>query len=99
MDQHGGHAECVGDQAGMLAAGAAKAVEGVAGDVIAALHGYFLDRVRHVLDRDADEPVGDLLAPAADLVREFRKGLAHRLVVERLLLRRPEDLWKKLRRE
>ena len=72
MDQHACHAERIGDQAGMLAAGAAEAVERIAGDVIAALHGDLLDRVRHVLDRDAEEAVGDFLgrAAVADLVRE-----------------------------
>ena len=71
MDQHRRHAERVGDQAGMLAAGAAEAVEHIARDVVAALHRDLLDRVRHVLDRDRDEAVGDLFrrASVADLAR------------------------------
>ena len=60
MDQHLGHAQRVGDQASVLAAGAAEAVERVARHVVAALQGDFLDRVRHVLDRDPDETVGDV---------------------------------------
>ena len=64
MDQHGGHAERVGDQAGVLAAGAAEAIERVAGDVVAALHRDLLDRIRHVLDRDAQKAVRDLLRPS-----------------------------------
>jgi hypothetical protein len=99
MDQHGRHAERVGDQAGMLATGAAEAVERIAGDIIAALHRDLLDRVRHVLDRDLDETVGDLFARAADLLCQLGEGFAHRLVVERRLLCRPEDLWKELRHE
>jgi hypothetical protein len=47
------HAQRIGDQAGVLAAGAAEAVERVAGDVIAALHRDLLDGVGHVLDGDA----------------------------------------------
>ena len=62
MDEHAGHAERVGDKAGVLAAGAAEAVERIARHVIAALHRDLLDRVRHVLDRDLDEAVGDLFA-------------------------------------
>ena len=64
MDQHLGHAERVGDQAGVLAAGAAEAVERIARHVVAALHRDLLDRVRHVLDRDPDEAVGDVLGRA-----------------------------------
>src|SRR5215470_530269 len=36
---------------------------------------------------------------ARDFVGELGKGFAHRLVVERLLLRRPENPWKELRHE
>ena len=93
MDQHLGHAERVGDQAGVLAARAAEAVERIARDVIAALHGNLLDRVRHVLDRDLDEAVGDLFGRfAADLVGELGKGLLHGFGVERLVLLGPENL-------
>ncbi len=93
MDQHLGHAERVGDQAGVLAAGAAEAVQRIAGDVVAALHRDFLDRVRHVLDRDLDEAVGDLLWRfAADLLGQFGEGLFHRLGVERLVLVGAENL-------
>ena len=58
MDQHLGHAERIGDQAGVLAAGAAEAIERIARHVVTALQGDFLDRVRHVLYRDPDETVG-----------------------------------------
>src|SRR5262249_24212690 len=78
----------------MLAAGAAKACWRVAGHVIATLHRDFLYRVRHVLDRDPDEAVGDRfagLAPA-DLSGERRKSVLHRGAVERLVLSRAEDL-------
>jgi hypothetical protein len=60
VDQHLGHAERVGDEAGVLAAGAAEAVQRIACDIIAALHRNLLDRVGHVLYRDLDEAVGDL---------------------------------------
>ena len=65
----------------MLAAGAAEAVERVAGDVVAALHGDLLDRLRHVGDGDLQKPVGDLLrrAAVADLAGKPCEGGAHRL--------------------
>ena len=99
MDQHLGHAERIRHQAGVLAAGAAEAVERVARHVVAALHRDLLDRVRHVLDRDLDEAVGDLLAGAAvaDLARELGERRAHRLGVERQVLLRPEDLREEIR--
>ena len=59
MDQHCRHAERIGDQAGMLSSGAAEAVQRIAGNVIAALDGDLLDRLRHIGDCDLDEPVGD----------------------------------------
>ena len=99
MDQHLGHAERVGDEARMLSARAAEAVERIAGHVVAALHRDLLDRVRHVLDRDLDEAVGDLLGglAAADLDRERREGLVHRVGVERLVLLGPENLREEIR--
>ena len=42
MDQHLGHAERIRHQAGVLAAGAAEAIERVARHVVAALQGDFL---------------------------------------------------------
>ena len=46
------HAERIGDEAGMLPAGAAEAVQRIARDVVAALDRDLLDRIGHVLDRD-----------------------------------------------
>ncbi len=99
MDQDLGHAERVGDQTCMLAPGAAEAIERIARHVVAALHRDFLDGVRHVLDRDLDEPVGHLFgrAAVADLARQFDERRAHGLGVERLVLAGPEDLRKKFR--
>ena len=94
MDQHAGHAERVGNEASVLAASATETIERVARNVVTALHRDFLDRVRHVLDGDLDEAVGDLfgLAPVADLFRQRRERDADRLSVERLILTRPEYL-------
>src|SRR5215469_7530943 len=101
MDQHLGHAERVGDQAGMLAAGATEAVERVARHVVTALHRDFLDRVRHVLDRDLDEAVGNIFARAAvaDLAGELGKSRAHPVGVERQVLLRTENLRKEIRHQ
>src|SRR6201984_87202 len=85
----------------MLAAGAAEAVERVARYVVTALHRDFLDRVRHVLDRDLDEAVGDVFARAAiaDLAGELGKSRAHPVGVERQLLLRTENLRKEIRHQ
>ncbi len=56
VDHHPFHAERVGDEAGMLAAGAAEAGQGVAGDVVAARDRDSLDRARHIVDGDPNEP-------------------------------------------
>ena len=87
------HAERVRDETGVLAASGAKAVQRVAGHVVAALDRDFLDGVGHVFDRDADCAVGDLLrrAPIADLGGELREGRAHGVRVERLVAIGPED--------
>lgn len=54
MQEDPGHAERIGDTAGMLAAGTAETGQRVFTDVIAALDGYFLDRIGHVGDRDIE---------------------------------------------
>ena len=67
VDEHRLHAERIGDEAGVLAAGAAEAVERVGGDVVAAGDGDLLHGVRHVGDGDSDETLGDLFGGLADL--------------------------------
>src|SRR6478735_9957924 len=100
MHEHASHSESVGDQTCMLASGAAEAVERVARDVIPALHGNLLDRVRHVFDRDLDESISDLFGLAAtDLLRKVGERIAHRVRVEREVLCRTENLWKEIRDE
>ena len=93
VDQNGLHAERVGDQTGMLAAGAAEAGQRVAGDVVAALDRDLLDRVGHVLDRDGDVALGHFFraAAVADLRRHLGEGGVHRVGIERGILLRPED--------
>ena len=96
MDQHGLHAERIGDQARVLPSGGTEAVERILGDVVAALHRDLLDGVRHVLNGDAEEAVSDLFRAAAvtDLLCQFRERRAHRLLVERLITIDAEDLRK-----
>ena len=52
-------------QAGVLAAGAAEALQRVAGDVVAARDRDLLDRVGHAADGDVEEAVGDRLRAIA----------------------------------
>ena len=69
MHQHALEAQRVGDPAGVLPGGAAEAAEHVARDVVAALDRDLLDRVRHVVDRDREAAVGDLLGRPLDAGR------------------------------
>ena len=79
VDEHPGHAQRVGDRAGVLPARAAEHVEHVLGHVVAALHRDLLDRVGHVGHGDLDEAGRDLLGAAGiagglgDPIAEFRK--------------------------
>src|SRR5436305_14424446 len=94
MNENPCHPESVGDEAGMLAAGAAEAIECITCHVIAALDGYFFDRVRHVFDGDFDEAVGNLLgaAPVAYLFCQGSKSTVNCFAIERQVLLRSENL-------
>ena len=89
-------AQRVGDQARMLAARAAEALQRVAGHVVAAGDRDLLDRTRHVVDRDPDEPLGDVarIHPGArgDFLAPRQRGGN----VDRLVPFGPEDLRKML---
>ena len=100
MHHHRRHAERVGHLAGMLAAGAAEADEGVAGDVVAPLDRDLLDGVGHVLDRDGEKAVGHSggVASVPDLGGDRLEAPADHLDVDGLVLAGPEDL-RKLRRQ
>ena len=103
MHQDPPEAERIGDQAGVLAGGAAKAAQHVATDVVAALDRDPLDRVRHVVDRDREAAVRDLLGRArhaggaADLGGQGGEFLVHDRDVGRLVGIRPEHLGKETR--
>ena len=101
MDQDPRHAERIGHEAGVLPARAAEALQGVAGDVMPALHADLLDRVGHVVHCDAQEPLGHFLGAARGLARLGRDGLGHvvefaadHLRIERLIALPPEDTGK-----
>ena len=69
MYQHRVHAQHIGNQAGMLPAGAAKALQRIVGHIIAALHRDLLDGIGHVLDSNAQEAVGKLFRRAGNAGR------------------------------
>ena len=69
MYQHRVHAQHIGNQAGMLPAGAAKALQRIVGHVITALHRDLLDGIGHVLDSNAQEAVGKLFRRAGNAGR------------------------------
>ena len=103
MDHHPGDAQGIRHQAGVLAARAPEAVQDVAGHVVAAAHRDRLDGVRHVVDRDAQEPVRhvDQRRPAAgalpDLAGEGGELLHDHAVIQRLVLARAEHPREELR--
>ena len=61
VQQHPGHAQGIGHQAGMLPTGAAERGQRVFRHVVAARHGNLLDRVRHIVDRDGEKAFGHRL--------------------------------------
>ena len=76
----------------MLSSCSAEAVQRVASDVIAALDADFLNRIRHVLDRDTQEPFGGILGGLrrcvcllGNLRREALKFCAHDRGIKRLI--------------
>ena len=58
-------AQAIGDQAGVLPCCTAERDQGVAGHVVPALDRDLLDGIRHVLDGDRQEALGDLLGGTA----------------------------------
>ncbi len=91
MDEHLRHAKRVGDRARVLPACAAEGGQHVAGDVVAALDGNPLDRVRHVRHRNLQEAGRHLLAatPVADRrldpPRQGGESFTRDLGIERLV--------------
>ena len=64
VQEHLLHPQHIRHLAGVLPACAAKAVQRVAGDIVAALDRDFLDGVGHVLNRDAQKALGQLFGAA-----------------------------------
>ncbi len=97
------HAQRIGHAAGMLAAGAAEALQRVLRDVVAARHRDALDRVGHVLDRDLQEALGQRLGRGLAAGRGLHLGRQRlepgrdAVAVQRLVGLRPEHL-RKVRR-
>jgi len=59
MNEHPLHPERVGDETGVLPAGAAEANECVRRDVVAARDGDLLDGVGYIVDGDREKSAGD----------------------------------------
>ena len=78
MHQNPRHAQGIGHKASMLPARAAEALQRVARHVMAALDGYFLDRIGHVVDGDAQEALGHFLRCAGWLARGLRDSFTER---------------------
>ena len=98
MQEHPLHAQRVGDETGVLPAGAAEALQRITCHVMAALDADLLDRGGHVVDRDPEEAARDLfgrhLRPAGgsgDLGCQPSETRAHHFCVERRVGPGPED--------
>ncbi len=97
MDEHRFHAQRIGDQAGVLAAGAAETLQRKARDVVALLHRNLLDRICHVGHGDAQEPLGGLLrrarmtGGARDFLGQFGEFCRDHVGVQLLVAARAED--------
>src|ERR1700686_5784656 len=82
MDEDASHTERIGYEARMLTTRAAKTRERVFRHVVAALHGDLLDRVRHVLDSDLQEPFRNFFWRSRDAGRGlYRRGYFHKLAL------------------
>ena len=99
MYEHGLHAQFISDQARMLSAGAAKALQRELGGVVSLLHRDLLDRVRHVRHRDAQEALSDVAGVAAlpgrlgDLLGHFPEACTHDISIQWLAAIRSKDRW------
>ena len=60
MQKHPLHSQSIRHARCMLAPGPAKALQGIACHIMPPLHADLLDRIRHIVDRDAQKPVGHL---------------------------------------
>ena len=94
MDHDPGHSERIRHQTGVLPPRSAEASQRVARHVIAARHRHLFDGVRHVIDRDRQEPLGNrdgIEAPAGrrgHLVGQREEFLVYRRRIERLVAAR-----------
>ena len=93
MDEDALHPERIGDLARMLPTGAAETDERVAGDVMASRDRDLADRGPHVVHRDFQKAVGDVLKAlfASNNVGDFLQACARCVPVERLVTARAED--------
>ncbi len=97
MDEHRLHAEGIGHHAGMLAGGAAEALQREACRVMALLYRHLLDGIRHVGDRDPQEALGHLVRGArlagglGDLIGKSRKLFRDDLGIQRRIAVGAED--------
>ena len=78
----------------MLPACAAEAIEHIAARIIALGDGDLADGVCHVLDRDADETIGDFFRRFTNSLRQLRERRADARLVKRTIACRPEQFRK-----
>src|SRR4051812_34467450 len=90
MQEDGLHAERIGYLASVLAGGSAEAIEHVLVEIVATRGRYFLDRIGHVVDGDANEAgrkgSSALIysARTRDIACEYVEPSLHYLCIQRL---------------
>ena len=89
MDENPFHSKSIGHKTRVLPTCPAKAGHCVLRDIIAALYTDLLDRVGHVLDRDAQEALRQFFRCLAvsDLIGKRLKLRTHDLRIKRLIRR------------
>ncbi len=99
MQEYRADAECIGDGAAKLTAGAAKSVQHAILRVVAARDRDALDRGRHVLDGDGECAGRNGLGRLSHSPCKFGEALSHDGIVQRLVAVRPEQTWKVIGRD
>ena len=92
MQKDGLHAQCVRDQTGVLAGGAAKTVQGILRHIVAALNGDFFDGIRHIFYGNAQKTGGHglgrldrVVGRAGDCCGQGRKLVSNDVHVQSLV--------------
>ena len=106
MYEDAAHTQRVGHQTGMLPTRPAKALQGVAGHIMAALHTDFANGIGHIVDRNPQETLGQgsgrhrgIARSQRHLLRKGIKFLRNGFCIQRQITARAKDRRKMIRRQ